>query len=128
MTAKDNKYRLNSNLRVDFSKYKTLKKVNRTTNFTSVLNQDDYTILKQVGMDLNRHAETGGFLLYDNNVFTTHPQIEGLEILPLSDAIELYPWIKEKYYFSAIDKNMDEFTQQVSSEDTPGYFIRVKKM
>lgn len=127
MSNNNKKYELKSNLYVDFSKYTNLKNINHTNNFNSVLNQDDCTILKQVGMDFNRHVETGCFLLYDNNSFTTYPQIKGLEILSLSDAMELYPWIKEKYFFRAIDKNMDEFTKKVYSENAQGYFIRVKK-
>ncbi len=60
----------------------------------------------------------------DNNVIHYYSSIEGLEILPLKEALNKYDWL-EDYLWKLIDKNKDEYTKQV--EDNLGYFIRVKK-
>jgi hypothetical protein len=114
-------------LPVDFSRYKPLKRANYLSDLFSALNQDDYLRLKQVGLDMKSPAETGCYLLYDHNPFLSFPQMEGVEMFPLPDAIDRYPWIKEKYFFKAIDQDTDEFTRQVAEGDNQGYFIRVKK-
>ena len=124
---KKNQSRSGRYLPVDFSRYKALKRGSQLSDLFSVLRQDDYDSLKQVGFDMKRPAETGRYLLYDHNPFTSFPQKEGVEILPLPDALVCYPWIKEKYFFKAINPDMDEFTRQVAMGDNQGYFIRVKK-
>ncbi|NCC74494.1 MAG: hypothetical protein EOM06_14025, partial [Sphingobacteriia bacterium] len=114
-------------LPVDFSKYKVLNKTDNLPDLFSTLSQDDYDSLKQVGLDMKRPPDMGRFLLFDHNPFVTISQTEGVEILPLPDAMNRYPWMMEKYYFKAIDRNMDEFTRQVAEGENQGYFIRVKK-
>lgn len=124
---KKNKSLIGRYLSVDFSRYNTLKRDNHFSDLFSVLSRDDYLRLKQVGLDMKSPTDMGGFLLFDHNPFTSLPKIEGVEILPLRDALTCYPWIKEKYFFKAIDQNMDKFTRQVAEGGNQGYFIRVKK-
>jgi uncharacterized protein len=92
-----------------------------------LFNQEDVLRLQRVGINLKNNTRSGVFILYDNKTTTIPPDIKGIEIMPLQEALSLYPGIKKKYYFKAIDKNLDAYTQQVSSDKTTGYFIRVRK-
>ena len=113
---------------VNFSLYQTSQKTERAEDRIDYLQQDDKEMLRQVGVDMNSHPEAGKFLLYDHREYLMLPRIDGVEILPLREALELYPEVKEKYYFGAVNKNLDTFTQKVhQQEDIAGYFIRVKK-
>ena len=114
-------------LHPDALNFSPLAKTNHITVADTNLPDEDYSRLKQVGIDMKNHPETGKFLLYDNDEYIIPPKIEGVEIIPLSEAIELEPNIKEKYWFKAVDKHQDKFTQQASRQDVPGYFIRVKR-
>ncbi|NCC73041.1 MAG: SufD family Fe-S cluster assembly protein [Sphingobacteriia bacterium] len=126
MTTRINQNNPERSSHVDFSKYRPLKNTGTTHHRLFHINMDDIDKLKHVGIDLKKRSKTGTFILYDNHILTTSSMNEGVEILPLPEAIKLYPWIKEKYFFNAMDKNRDEFTRQVD-DGTPGYFIWIKK-
>jgi len=91
------------------------------------LSGDDQKSLKDVGINMIEDPKSGMFLMYGNDVFTIVPKINGVEIIPLKEAMLLYPEIKDKYYFKAVDQAQDEFTKKVYDQVQNGYFIRVRK-
>ncbi len=113
---------------VDFSKFNDIGEDSNETIFTvGELENDEIDTLKSVGVDLYDNSESGKFLMYGNSVFTFLPQIEGVEIIPLKEAFKLYPQIKSRYHFNAVNKYEDEFTKTAYEKEQNGYFIRVKK-
>ena len=86
-----------------------------------------FEALSAVGVNMDDGGKTGSFLLYGQDAFTLFPQIDGVEILPIGEALVRYPEIKEDYFFKAADANQDRFTQAVAEAVPRGYFIRVKK-
>jgi len=115
------------NIKVDYTQYEPLPESKERADLYDTLSASDKAILKQVGVDVDKRRENGGFLLYDNRLSVGMPAFEGLEIMPLQKALQQYPWVREKYYFRAIDEDQDEYTQRAAKEATPGYFIWVKK-
>lgn len=82
--------------------------------------------LKNVGF--GQSGEVGGsFLASNENVLKSSNLSEGMEILPISEALEKYEWLKEKL-FSLVPKDKDEYVKKVSEDENRlGYFIHVKE-
>lgn len=116
-------------LKIDFSRFRDIEKTGSTFNSIDklILKGDEISSLKAVGVNLFDNSGAGKFLMYGANVYTSIPRINGVEILPLKEALRLYPDIKDKYHFKAIDKGQDEFTKAAFANEQNGYFIRVKK-
>lgn len=90
------------------------------------LNEDLYaavpgqsvTTTKDNKVTLTTDDEYGGFYTQmDQNVNQAQSYQEGIEVMNLGDAIKKYPWIKEKYMWTAVDKNKDEATKAVAVND-----------
>ena len=91
------------------------------------LDKTDLDSLSSVGLIIDENNRSGTYILYDRCAFMIASIIEGLECLPIAEALEKYPWIKEKYWFKAVDEDFDKYTTAVASIIPRGYFIRVKK-
>ena len=83
--------------------------------------------LSAVGVNMDDGSQTGKYLLYGQDAFTLFPKIDGVEILPIGEALEIYPEIREKYFFKVVRADQDDFTKAVAETVPCGYFIRVKK-
>ncbi|MCG8570796.1 MAG: SufD family Fe-S cluster assembly protein [Spirochaetes bacterium] len=114
-------------LTIDFSKFNKTANDKNQINSMNELKEDEINSLKSVGFNTQEDNDSGKFMMYGNAIFTIIPKIEGVEIIPLKDALEMFPYIKEKYYFKAVDKDLDDFTKTVYEREQNGYFIRVKK-
>ena len=114
---------------VDFSAFNKVEENVETYNsFDNLkIEQAEMDALKAVGVNLFDESVAGKFLMYGNKIYWLIPQISGIEIIPLKEAFKVYPKIKEKYCFKAVDKDQDVFTQTVYKREQNGYFIRVKK-
>lgn len=79
--------------------------------------------LREVGYDPSiEHA--GRFLLEDRTITEAVPHTEAVEVLPLADAMERYPWVRERY-FHLVDKEQDAYTREAAATGPSGFFIRV---
>ena len=79
--------------------------------------------LREVGFDPSiEHA--GSFLLEDRIITQATPYTSALEVLPLAEAMERYPWVKERY-FRLVDREQDDYTREASATGPSGFFIRV---
>ena len=85
----------------------------------------DRAKIERSGISLNEQDRSGSFVMANNKV--THLSImqEGVEMLPVLDAVKKYPAYAEKLW-SIVDKNKDEFTKDAYEDTQSGYFIRVK--
>lgn len=93
----------------------------------SELNQQDLTDLSNVGILFSDITNEGMYLLIGDDEIVSTPKIEGLEIIPISKALKKYPNIKEKYFFKAVEEDLDEFTSAVAQTIPLGYYIHVAK-
>lgn len=119
-----------SNFEVDIEKYNFSdlnKKLPHELDSLDNLSEQEIETLLGVGVDVNDKSSVGKFLQYGHDEFTLLPQIEGLEIMPISKALELYPEVKSDYYFKAVPKDKDKYTKAVSGTVPRGFFIRVRE-
>jgi len=87
------------------------------------LNKEDIEKLLRVGVDIEEKNRIGSFLYVDSGVYDISLKQEGVEILPLNDAIEKYEYLKD-YIFKIVDKNKDAYTRLVARKGLSGFFIR----
>ena len=79
--------------------------------------------LHEVGFDPSiEHA--GSFLLEDQIITQSIPNSSAVEVLPLAEAMERYPWLRERY-FRLVAKEQDAFTREAAATGPSGFFIRV---
>jgi hypothetical protein len=91
------------------------------------LSNEEIETLTGVGVNLKDTSKVGKYLQYGHDEFTLLPQIDGLEIMPIGQALEQYPEIKSEYFWKAVDLNKDKYTRAVSETIPRGFFIRVKR-
>lgn len=91
------------------------------------LKDDDIESLRSVGVNADNRSGSGVFLMRGRSRLALAPRFEGLEILPIGEALEKYPEIYRDYYFKAVNPDQDAFTRAAAETIPRGYFIRVKK-
>ncbi len=114
-------------INIDYSEFSQIENETKAINSISELKEDEIETLHSVGINFQDYSDTGKFLMYGVDVFSLTPKIPGVEIIPLKAALLIYPEIKEKYYFKAVNKDQDEFTKTAFEKEQNGYFIHVKK-
>lgn len=98
------------------------------TCYNNQLEKNDIETLADVGIIMEEEKKSGSFIMRDYKQLFVHSQIEGLETLPIADALDKYNWLREKYYYKAVPTVMDEIENQVNDEFKPqGFFIHVHK-
>jgi len=89
----------------------------------SELSEEEKNRLKLLGLDEKLKRE-GEYVQVDAIPLLCRKKIEGLEILPITEALNKYDWINN-YYWKAIVSKKDKFTRAVAEDLDNGYFIRV---
>ncbi len=88
------------------------------------LSKEEEELLKLLGLDPSLKRE-GEFLQIDGRAVRCQKQVEGLEILPIKEALQKYEWLEKDYYWKLLTPGKDEFTKEVAENLDDGYFIRV---
>ena len=130
MKIQNKEITLNEKNDVNFESYNFFDLKSDSTNqikTVSELGRQDINDLSDVGILFSDNTEEGLYLLYGKDEIITTPKIEGLEIIPISEALKIYPIIKEKYFFKAVEEDLDEFTSAVAQTIPRGYYIHVHK-
>ncbi|MBC8252756.1 MAG: SufD family Fe-S cluster assembly protein, partial [Ardenticatenia bacterium] len=92
------------------------------------IQQEDATALADVGVDTSEQDRSATYVLRDHLPLCVVTYIDGLEMLPIAQALEKYDWLREDYFWKAVPADKDDITAQVAADPEPqGYFIRVKK-
>ena len=66
---------------------------------------------------------TGTFIQIDNTPIHSSVKQEGVEVMPVSQALDKYDWLSD-YYWNAVSVDTDKFTASVELGQNDGYFIR----
>jgi len=66
---------------------------------------------------------SGTFIQIDNTPVHSSIRQEGIEVLPVSQALEKYDWM-EDYWWRAVAVDTDKYTASVELNQNDGYFIR----
>ncbi|PMP67125.1 MAG: hypothetical protein C0190_03920 [Thermodesulfobacterium geofontis] len=107
---------------VNLKSFKSAKVAPTPKDFTE-LSEEEKEHLKLLGLDENLKRE-GEYVQVDAIPLLCKRKVEGLEILPVTEALKKYDWISD-YYWKAVSSEKDEFTKAVAEDLDNGYFIRV---
>lgn len=82
--------------------------------------------LAGVGVLLSGAPRSGTYLLEDAHMRHVAAQSDGLELLPIASALTKYDWLRERYFWHAVPRDLDEVTAECAADAEPlGYFVRV---
>ena len=87
------------------------------------LSEEEQRTLLNAGVIPSEENRTGSFVLMDDSVVHSSMRADGVEVMPVSLAIEKYDWMKE-YYWKAVSPEADKYTARTFLEEADGYFIR----
>jgi len=95
-------------------------------SLSKVLDDKDKENLETIGIDIKRDTRAGSFIQTDLSVVQCSVKQEGVEILPMTEALKKYDWLKD-YWWKAVSVDTDRYTAEAELHFDNGYFIRVKK-
>jgi Fe-S cluster assembly scaffold protein SufB len=90
------------------------------------LPQEDKERLEHTGLELEMKNRCGSFFQIDQDIVHTSCNYEGIEIIPLPEALEKYDWMEE-YYWKLVPKDKDEYTQYVARQTEPRGYVVIAK-
>ncbi len=94
-----------------------------TVNDIAELGEEEKIRLRQSGVDLESSNRVGTFLQTNCGVTKCDCGIQGVELLPITEAIKKYDGLEE-YRWKLVDPDKDEFTREAAKNLDNGYFIR----
>ncbi len=96
-------------------------------NLASELSEDDTERISQSGIDLSRVSSCATYVQKDEDVLHSGCVDNGIEVLPVQKALEMYDWLRE-YCWNVVPKDKDDITKYVAAQKNPaGYVIIAKK-
>jgi len=119
--AKDKKAAFGTD--VDLLKYQLLSDDKTDPLDLAALTHEDRAKIIQSGVDLDEQNRAGTFLQADNRIVHCAVKQPGLEVLPMSQAMEEHAWLEE-FYWQAVPVDADKYTAQAELHFQNGYFIR----
>lgn len=114
---------------IDISKFIEPKE-RKTISSLSHLSAQLKRVAENVGVQLKEEGRVGTFVQLDHSVIYQRikRQYAGqVEIMSITEALEKYPEIKQRYYWKAVSVDKDKFTAFAELNPMHGYFIRVLK-
>ena len=79
--------------------------------------------LMMAGVDVTEHERGGTFFQKDTEVVHCKTKQEGIEVIPIREALEKYDWIKD-YYWKLASVDTDKYTASAELDLHNGYVIR----
>jgi hypothetical protein len=122
--AKDKKSAFGTD--VDLLKYQLLSDDKTDPLNLEGLTKEDRGKIIQSGVDLDEQDRAGTFLQTDHRIVHCAVKQPGLEVLPMSQALEEHSWL-EDLYWQAVPVDADKYTAQAELHFQNGYFIRALK-
>jgi len=87
------------------------------------LSRDDKENMLLAGVDAEEKERAGTYIQKDTSVLHVGAKQDGLEIIPIKQALKEYEWIKD-YYWNLVSVDMDKYTARARLDLHNGYVIR----
>ncbi len=88
-----------------------------------VLSEADKKRMILAGVDTEEKDRSGTFIQKDTAVVHAHSKQEGLEVIPIKDALKKYDWVQD-YYWKLVAVDTDKYTAKAHLDLHNGYVIR----
>jgi len=79
--------------------------------------------LIQAGIDASENSRAGTYIQMDTAVVHAHAKQEGLEVLPIKEALKKHEWARD-YYWKLVSVDADKYTAAAELNLHDGYVIR----
>ena len=89
----------------------------------SKLAEEDKQKILQAGVDASGIGRSGTYLQMDTAVLHAHSKHEGLDVIPIKQALKECDWIKD-YYWKLVSVDADKYTARAQLNLHDGYVIR----
>jgi len=83
----------------------------------------DQNRLIQAGIDTSESGRSGTYIQMDTAVVHSHAKQEGLEVIPIKEALKKYEWARE-HYWKLVSVDADKYTAAAELNLHDGYVIR----
>jgi uncharacterized protein len=87
------------------------------------LKEEDRKKILQAGVDVSGVGRSGTFLQMDTSVLHSHSTHEGLDVMPIKQALKECDWVKD-YYWKLASVDADKYTARAQLNLHDGYVIR----
>jgi Fe-S cluster assembly scaffold protein SufB len=87
------------------------------------LSEEEQRTLLSAGVVPSEQGRSGSFVLMDESVVHSSMRDKGVEVMPISQALQKYAWMKD-YYWQVVAPDADKYTARTFMEEADGYFIR----
>jgi Fe-S cluster assembly scaffold protein SufB len=84
--------------------------------------EEQYRLI-MAGVDVNEKDRSGTYFQKDTAVVHCKSKQEGIEVIPIRQALEKYDWVKE-YYWKLVAVDADKYTAAAELDLHDGYVIR----
>ena len=109
---------------IDLNKYVVLADEQPYQAEPSQLPDDTKERMLGTGVSLDdRSQRSGTYIQMDNSPVHFSSQQEGIEVMPISQAIEKHDWLSD-YWWQAVAVDSDKYTAHIELNQSNGYFIR----
>jgi len=89
----------------------------------SALSEEDKNRMILAGVDAKERERSGTFVQKDTSVLHSRSKQEGLEVIPIKEALKQYSWVKD-YYWKLVAVDTDKYTARAQLDLHNGYVIR----
>jgi Fe-S cluster assembly scaffold protein SufB len=108
---------------IDLERFKEGSKDLEKVKALIELGDEEKQTLLNAGVLPGEEGRSGSFVLMDESVVHSSSKVQGVEVMPVSEALRKYGWMKD-YYWKAVSPEADKFTARTYLEEADGYFIR----
>ena len=109
---------------IDLARYSSDAEEHAYQEKASALPAEDKAQLMKVGVTLDDASQRSGtFVQMDRSVVHSSASQEGVEVLPVTEALKKYDWLQD-YWWRAVSVDQDKFTAEAELDLQNGYLIR----
>jgi len=108
---------------IDLDAYESEAVAHEYVEDLHVLSEADKKRMILAGVDAEEKDRSGTFIQKDTVVVHAHSKQEGLEVIPIKDALKKYDWVQD-YYWKLVAVDADKYTARAQLDLHNGYVIR----
>ena len=90
------------------------------------LSPEDRSRLELAGLDIAEDQRSGSFFQVDQDIRHAHSATEGIEVLPITEALRKYAWL-EDYCWQAVKRDQDKYTSFVADQEVQRGFVIIAR-
>jgi len=108
---------------IDLSTFQSQSVSHMYVQDLKTLSQQDRKQMILAGVDADEKQRSGSFIQKDTAVIHARSKQEGLQVIPIREALDKYDWVQD-FYWKLVDVDQDKYTARARLDLHNGYVIR----